>query len=154
MRRGFTLIEVLLALLVVTTGVIAATGLLGSALDADAKARADLHAVSFADLVLNHLQAAERWEAIPTMGAWSLPDYRGKPTVVLLGGVHTFTSFSAGKVGSGRARFTVSYQLEIQQQGRVKQVSLKVWPGATPRGEARLFQTSIYDWNDENSTRN
>lgn len=151
MSRGFTLIEVLLALLIVTTGIVTLSGLLSSSLDSDARSRNDLQAVAFADLVLNHLHAAESWEAIPTTGVWSVPNYNGDPTLVTLGTKSLFTAVANGRDGASRERFSSLYLLDINPEGRIKTVTLRIWPERRTRGKPRVYTTSIYDWSHESA---
>ncbi|MDF7800475.1 prepilin-type N-terminal cleavage/methylation domain-containing protein [Pontiellaceae bacterium B1224] len=143
-KPGFTLIEILLALLVVTIGVVTMAGLLGSSLDAGDKASKDLHVVSFADMVLNHCHA-EDWENLMP-GTLTLKDYAGNSTTLTTGTTDHFSSEAVGKDGRSIERFTVSYQLNIQKSGRVKTVTLRVWPGYDINGTPRIFHTEIYDW--------
>jgi prepilin-type N-terminal cleavage/methylation domain-containing protein len=148
-RRGFTLIEIMLALLVITVGIVAVSGLLGTALDSSAKAHSDLDVVSFSDLVFNHCHALEDWDEIPTAGSLVLTDYAENPQPLALGTIAQFTSNAPGKNGIPAERYTVTYQLDIAlsaQHPAVKELSLQIWPGFSANGEPRRFQTEIYDW--------
>lgn len=141
---GFTLIEILLALLVITLGVVTMAGLLGSSIDAGSKASDDLHIVSFADMVLNHCHADE-WANL-TPGALTLQDYAGNSATLTTDSIDHFSSEAIGKDGRSNERFTVSYQLSIQTAGNVKTVTLRVWPGYNVSGTPRIFHTEIYNW--------
>ena len=143
-RSGFTLIEILLALLVIMIGVVTMAGLLGSSMDAGTKASDDLHIVSFADMVLNHCHATA-WDNL-TPGSLTLKDYAGNPATLTTGTTDRFSSEAIGKDGRSSERFTVSYQLSIQVNGHVKTVTLRVWPGYDITGTPRIFHTEIYNW--------
>jgi prepilin-type N-terminal cleavage/methylation domain-containing protein len=141
-RNGFTLIEIMIALLVITVGIVAMTGLLGTSLDTSAKSHDDLHAVSFADMVFNYCHSVTNWDAIPTRGSLDLPDYDGGTTELQLDSLAQFTcSIPPQEV------YTVSYLLGIQQPtGSIKELTLQVWPGHGTNGTARTFYTEIYNW--------
>lgn len=147
MKRGFTLMEIMLALLIVSIGIISVIGVLVSTLDTTSKVRDDLHLVSFADMVLNHFQALENWNDLPTSGSFTLPDYAETDILLTLGSTEQFTAHATGKDGQSRERFTVTYELDIEQNGNTKTVTLRVWPGFTANGAPKIFQTEIYNWN-------
>ncbi|VGO12074.1 hypothetical protein PDESU_00624 [Pontiella desulfatans] len=147
-KGGFTLIEILLALLVITIGVVAITGVLGSSLDATAKTHSDLDAVCFADLVLNYCQAAD-FDAIPTSGSLSLPDHEQSDVSLSLGAVAQFPGRlprSTITFGGQAQEYTVTYRLDIVADGNVKAVTLQVWPGFSANGTSRTFYTELYNW--------
>lgn len=148
-KTGFTLMEILLALLVISIGVVSIIGLLVSTLDTNHRTRDDLHIVSFADLVLNHLHSAD-WTALSALpGSFSLPDYDGTTVDIETGSTTRFTSFSEGRDGTAAERFTVTYQLELARDRNSITAELKVWPGYTAEGNPRLFQTRIYNWRNK-----
>ena len=135
-QLGFTLLEIMLALLVVAVGFVAMTGLLGTSLDTSTKSHEDLAAVSFADMVFNHCQATD-FAAIPTSGALSLPGYDGQTIDLELGQTNRFQS----------AQYTMSYFLSIAPpSATIKELTLQVWPGFSANGTPRVFYTEIYDW--------
>lgn len=146
MKRGFTLIEILLALLLLTLGIISVVGVLTTALGTNEKARSDIDGVSFADLVLNHCHAVTNWNALPATTSLSLTDDNGDLQKITMGSIAQYTSQSILFDGSTRDRYTVSYQLEIQQNGDLKAITLKIWPGYGATGLPRIFQTEIYNW--------
>lgn len=147
MKRGFTLMEILLALLVVSIGIVSVIGLLSSTLDTTLKARDDLHTVSFADMVLNHFQAVGDWSSLPTAGTVKLRDYNETDITLAIGSTEQFTVLSEGKDDTSRERFTITYKLDIEQNGNTKTVTLQIWPGFTEEGSPKIFQTEIYNWN-------
>ncbi|MEE9368109.1 MAG: prepilin-type N-terminal cleavage/methylation domain-containing protein [Pontiella sp.] len=137
-KRGFTLIEIMLALLVVTIGIVAITGLLGTSLDSSAKSHDDLNIVSFSDMVLNYYHASTNWSEVPPDGSWTVKDYEENPLDLTSG---QFTS------GIGKNGHTVSFQLTAaNQDSNVKELTLKVWPGYNTNGTSRTFYTEIYNW--------
>jgi prepilin-type N-terminal cleavage/methylation domain-containing protein len=136
--RGFTLIEIMLAMLVMTVGIVAMTGLLGTALDTSATARDDLHAVSFADMVFNYYHAAD-WNDVPPDGSWIVPDYDGG----------TLTLNASGRfdgIVSGTETYTLSYRFDARMVEGRKALTLQVWPGRGTTGSPRIFQTELYNW--------
>ncbi|MDF7825578.1 prepilin-type N-terminal cleavage/methylation domain-containing protein [Pontiellaceae bacterium B12227] len=147
MKRGFTLIEIMLALLVLTIGIVSVVGVLSTALDTSAKAREDLDVVSFADMVLNHCHAMEDWNAIPTAGNLALTDYSENDLNLSINTIDRYTSRAFSLNGNAIEQYTVTYNLNIQQVGTIKTITLKVWPGYRSSGQPRIFQTEIYNWN-------
>lgn len=144
LKTGFSLIEILLALLVITLGVVTMAGLLGRSIESGTRASNDLHIVSFADMVLNQCHA-EGWDHV-TPGSLTLKDYAGNTVSLSTGAAARFSSEAVGKDGRTSECFTVSYRLSIQESGRVKRITLHVWPGYTMTGTPRIFHTEIYDW--------
>ena len=150
---GFSLIEIILALLVVAVGITAMLGLLGSTLDSSSKSRGDIHVVSFADMVLNFCHSQTEWNTIQTKGYLSLPDYFGNTTQLSLNSVSQFTLTAPGNDDSEpQDIYTVTYDLNIEQDNQssnVKSVHLKVWSGFSTNSLPRLFYTEIYNWADK-----
>ncbi len=138
MKRGFTLIEIMLALLVVTVGIVAMVGLLSNSLDSSAKSHDDLHAVAFADLVLNYFHSVTNWSEIPPAGPWTVPGYEGG-TVNLNDGRFT------GQSGEGEYTLTYAFTAASPSPS-LKELTLKVWPGFGTNGLPRTFHTEIYNW--------
>ncbi|VGO23038.1 type II secretion system protein [Pontiella sulfatireligans] len=139
-KRGFTLIEIMLALLVITVGIVAASGLLGTSLDSAAKSHDDLNIVSFSDMVLNYCHAVTNWSELPPDGTLAVPDYDGGTFNLQQGSLERFEC----------PAYTVSYKLEAQTHGpSIKALTLQLWPGYTSNGTARVFYTEIYNWADK-----
>lgn len=149
-KHGFTLIEIMLALLVVTVGIVAITGVLGTALDTSAKSHDDLHVVGFADMVLNHYHAATNWSEIPPEGSLEVPDYNAGTLNLQLDALQRFTCTVPGFGGTDKETYTVGYVLHAEQPARnVKTLSLQVWPGYSTNAAPRTFYTEFYNWADQ-----
>ena len=143
---GFTLIEIMLALLVVSVGIVAMVGLLGSSLDSSAKSHDDLSVVGFADMVFNHCHASTNWNAIPLSGTLAVPDYNEGTALLKIGSLERFACRVPGKSGVPAERCTLTYRLDIAQEGTSKKLDLQVRPGLNTTGEPRRFHAEIYDW--------
>ncbi|MDF7809172.1 prepilin-type N-terminal cleavage/methylation domain-containing protein [Pontiellaceae bacterium B12219] len=148
-RRGFTLIEILLALLIISVGVVSVAGLLSATIDSGSKAHDDLEVVAFAEMVLNHCQAETDWNALPISGNLTLFDYDETPVSLSLGSLQQFSMTLAGKAGSSVERGVLSYILTITASGNRKIISLQVWPGLNTTETPRVFQTECYNWNQD-----
>lgn len=146
MKRGFTLMEILLALLVVSIGIVSLIGLLVSTLDTNSKTRDDIYVVSFADMLLNHLHAEENWNNIPISGNYTLHDYNEQPATISIGTLDQFTLHIIGKDGNPAERWTANYILNLSRSGNILTAQLQVWPGYTTNGHPRTFQSEIYNW--------
>lgn len=145
-EAGFTLIEIMLALLVITIGVVSSIGLLGNALDSSKKAHDDLNIISFADLVLNYCQSLDNFNDLPSTGTLQIPDYSQRMTSLKIGDVARFTCMVPGFAGTPKETYVVSYKFNILTDGKVKALSLKVWPGYDINRPPRVFYTEIYNW--------
>ena len=150
-KTGFSLVEIILSLLVVSIGIVAMLGLLGSTLDSSGRTRADLHAVSFADMVINYCSSSDDWDEISTSGFLTLPDYTGAMTALAIGSAAQFQCFQPGSGTNNTETFTVTYLLHVTETapGQTKQLSLSVWPGFTTNGPPRVFFSEIYNWTDK-----
>ena len=145
-KRGFTLIEIMLALLVITIGIVAVTGLLGTSLDSSAKSHDDLNVVSFADMVFNYLHSVTNFAEIPTAGTVQIPDYAEGMADISIGTLSEFTC-QVPTPGGLSQEYTVSYAFDAQVRGNdVKEFTLRVWPGYGTNGNPRIFYTEIYNW--------
>ncbi len=150
-KRGFTLIEILLALLVITIGVVAVTGLLGASLETSSRARDDLRAVSFSDLVLNYLHPLD-FDAIPDHGTLSIPGHDQTPISIQIGNAdparltvaHPDSNLTRGE---SPREYGVAYRLRVTNESDLKALTLEVWPGFNTREKARVFHTEIHNWN-------
>lgn len=152
-KQGFSLIEIIIALLVVAVGITAMIGLLGSSLGSSSKSRDDIHVVSFADMILNYFHAQTEWKNIPTEGTVSLPDYYGSTTELRQGSIAQFTlAEPTNDETSLWEAFTVTYKLQITQEEdtpKVKHIHLLVWPGYSTNSPPRRFYTEVYNWADQ-----
>jgi prepilin-type N-terminal cleavage/methylation domain-containing protein len=145
-KCGFTLIEIMLALLVITIGVVAMTGLLGKSLDTSAKSHTDIDVVSFADLVFNYSHSLTNFSAIPTAGTFTIPGYNEDLVDIQVGTLSQFTCQVTGYGSTPHEAYTVSYRLDIAAAGNIKELTLQVWPGFNTNGQPRRFYTEIYNW--------
>jgi prepilin-type N-terminal cleavage/methylation domain-containing protein len=144
-RSGFTLIEIMLALLVITIGIVASIGLLSSGLDSSAKSHDDMNIVSFADMVFNYCQVAD-FDTIPPSGTIQMPGYDQDTVNLAIGSVAQFTCSITGFSGNPKEAYIVTYRLDVIPDGQVKALSLKIWPGYDINDNPRRFYTEIYNW--------
>lgn len=149
-KFGFTLIEIMLALLVVSIGIVAMIGLLGTSLDSSAKSHSELNLVSFADMVFNYYHSVTDWNEIPPDGSLLVPKYASTNFMDLSSG--TFTCRLPGVDGMPIDTYTVSYVFTARTRGlNIKELNLKIWPGRgneNDQNRARNFYTEIYNWTD------
>ena len=143
-KTGFTLMEILLALLIISIGIVSIIGLLTSTLGAGSKARDDIHIVSFADMVLNQLHTKE-WTTL-SAGSIAITDYDEQTLTITPGTQSQYTLRIRGKDGQSQDRFTVTYQLDLGGGNDFIEATLLIWPGHQATGEPKVFQTEIYNW--------
>lgn len=146
-RGGFTLLEIVLSLLVVSVGVVASIGLLSTSLGTAARAHEDLDVVSFADLVFNYAHAVTNRNELPISGSLRIPDYNEGTAELPLNSLNRFTCMAPGSDGPAE-RYTVTYRLAISPapfSERIRQLTLDVWPGYSTNGPPRRFYTEVYD---------
>lgn len=136
--------EILLALLIISIGIVSIIGLLTSTLGAGSKARNDLHIVSFADMVLNQLHTTD-WTSL-SAGSIAITDYDEQMLTIRSGAQSQYTLPIRGKDGNSRDRFAVTYQLDLSGGDEFIEVTLLVWPGYSTAGEPKIFHTEIYNW--------
>jgi prepilin-type N-terminal cleavage/methylation domain-containing protein len=150
-KSGFTLIEILLALLIISIGVVSVAGLLSATIDSGSKAHDDLEAVAFAEMVFNHCQAETDWNALPISGNLTLMDYDETPVSLSVGSgsPETFSMVLIGKDGTSRERNVLTYLFNITTAGNRKVLNLQVWPGLNTAETPRVFQTECYNWNQD-----
>lgn len=163
-RVGFTLVEIALALLVVSVGAMAILGLFPAGLEANQRAIGETRAALFAEDVLNSYRAASRripWQDLDSYSApavaatmWSSPDdlairvnTPGDNTVH----VNVYALFDDESI----VEFAVRYRLRMEDVSPdIKQLRLEVWPGEFGQDdpdEAMVFLTELYhsgitDW--------
>ncbi len=148
---GFTLVEVALALLVVSVGLMGVFALFPHGLDQSRKAIQETQAAAFADDIFNGYRALakSRWstldsQPLPVAGV-SL--WQGTPTVQPNDSVNTLLLQSATGEGTDLA---IRYRLKVETlpgSNELKVVRLRVWPGefgATDDASAVIFQTQIF----------
>lgn len=147
-KCAFTLIEIMLALLVVMIGIVAITGLLGTSLDSSAKSHDDIDVVSFADMVFNYCHSLDDFNAIPTSGNFTIQDYNEETTTtdIQIGPITQFDCPVTGFENRAKRTYTLSYQLDVAMAGNVKELTLDIWPGYNASGPPRRFYTEIYNW--------
>lgn len=146
LRTGFTLIEVMLALMVITIGIVSITGLLSSSLNTSSKAHDDITVVSFADLVLNSSHA-NGFDALPMSGSLPIIEMDGSSRSLPIGRIETYTGEVPSFGIDQTQEYTVSYRISAQEQPGVKMVSLEIWPDRNTSTTPRRFHTEIYNWN-------
>ena len=146
-QNGFSLIEILLALLVVSVGILSITGLLGTALDSSTKAHSDVELVSFSDMIFNYCHSTTNWSGIPISGSINVPGYDSQSANIRIGSLDRFTCKASDSGGGTKGIYTVSYILNASESGNMKTLSLRVWPGYSTNGPSRTFYTEIYNWN-------
>jgi uncharacterized protein (TIGR02598 family) len=161
-REGFTLIEVALALLVISIGLLALFGLFPIGLDANRAALDETRAALFADEVLNGVRAQaslQRWDDIaanirlppPSPDVWFNPS---NLVVEVTGGdTNTFRTLVYEKRGTREINgqpqiyrdFGIRYRLEIENIDEYrKAVRLKVRPGEFGTTDTFNFYTELY----------
>ena len=133
-QDGFSLIEVALALLVVSVGLIAAVGMLPGSLDNSKRATDDTQQALFADYVLNTFRTYASSGAYTWSGATAFTDQpvyipavdKWDPAtkqVVKGSGTITFTP-----VGSTIEEMSIAYDLSFHDQGPdMKRAELQTW---------------------------
>jgi prepilin-type N-terminal cleavage/methylation domain-containing protein len=156
MKSGFTLIEISLALLVASIGLLGVMGLFPAGIQLSKMSSDETHAALFAEQVLNGIRAqaaTQRWDRIstgidlppPTPDVWADPqDLRVRPTG---NNFETLRFTTLGAMGAEEADrepyldFSIRYRLRIDDiNSRRKAVYLDVRPGEYgSAGEQRFF---------------
>ncbi len=132
--RAFSLIEVTLALMVISVGMLSVIGLFPLGLDQNSRAIADTHAALFADEVLSGLRAcaADNWADFDVTLV-SLPvaadtEWGGTLMTNYITGtnveVNVYTNYNTNLVDHA-----LRYRLNLTSNGNIKAATLSVWGG-------------------------
>ncbi len=159
-KNGFTLVEIALALLVISIGVIAILGLFPAGLEANQRSIGETRAALFAEDVLNGYRALSRavpWnqlgnQELPAVAADMWRDSDGLR--ILPNGQQQRNVYVADIPGMELEEFAVRYRLEITDvTSDVKRMRLEVWPGEFgPADEepivflTELFHSGVTHW--------
>lgn len=164
-RKGFTLVEIALALLVISIGLLALFGLFPVGLEANKAALDETRAALFAEEVLNGVRAQaslQPWNDItdnirlppPSPDVWYQPE---NLRVEVTGGdsetfrTLVFEKLGTREIGGSRQRyrdFGIRYRLEIEDIPRNdyrKAVRLMVRPGEFGSTNTFVFYTELYN---------
>jgi len=152
-RRGFTLTEVVLAIMIITIGVLAAAGLIAESLANSKRTHDDMIAVSFSDMVFATMRegiATTNWsigEQLVVYEDNSLPNdatvvetsgnQRRFYNVINLDRQKSFTPYS-GTLGH-MTNYIVSYEINNNPTASGLGVEIRVWPGYDTSVRPRIF---------------
>ncbi len=137
--QAFSLIEVMLALMVVSVGMLAILGLFPMALDQNARAVASSHAALFAEEVLSglHACAAENWAGlnpglvlpVAMADVWDGAIIHNEIMTNRFTGVNTVTNIYKLYADTNIINHAVRYRLALTTNGSIKAATLWVWSG-------------------------
>jgi Tfp pilus assembly protein PilV len=133
-KSGFTLLEIMLATLVVTIGLFSVAALFGVGITSSRKAEEDLEAVALADLLFGHLQTTN-WSHIT--GPVVLTGYDGETLHIIPDQNQLYTNLYTGAI--------LGYCLQLQSAPLIKEISLQIWPHHSA-DQPQHFYTEVYDW--------
>jgi uncharacterized protein (TIGR02598 family) len=145
--RGFSLIEVVLALLVVAVGMLGVFSLFPSGLSMSKDITDEVRASAFAEELFTAYEAQARWEDWADVGSQDVTvETDGRDVTYQEGGLQT-VAFQSG----GLDQYTLRYELEVTEPSldRIKRFDLKIWPGEfgpTDDADALRFVTEIYNF--------
>jgi len=158
-KQGFTLIEIALALLVASIGLMGILGLFPAGLQMSKMASDETQAALFAETVLNGVRAqaaTSRWDRIrngidlpaPTPDVWNDPNtLRIRPTTGSdFATLHYETPGSMAGGGTGYRDFSIRYRLQIVDiDSKRKAVYLDVMPGEFGNAFTNEFYMELYN---------
>lgn len=149
-KKGFTLIEISLAILIISVGVLSVIGLTGAALDTSKRMNDDLNAISFSDMVFGYFNSLTNWNEIPPDVSFpvDIPDYDGGTYRLESSG--QFENIVAPRFAGNAdiTTYTVTYRIQAEEpvSGELKTLDIDVWPGYSEEGRPRKFHTEFYNW--------
>ena len=134
-RNAFSLIEVMLAMMVISVGLLAIMSLFPMSLDQNARAVANGQAALFADELLNGIRACadENWDGLD--GSLELPVaavefWDGAPANRFsLNGTNLMTNLYNLAADTNLMNHVVRYRMALVTNGNIKAVTLWVWSG-------------------------
>lgn len=152
--RGFTLVEVSLAILVVGLGLLAVFSLFPSGMNLSKSASDDTQAAMFAEEALNGMRAkidgsasvwsnlSSSWQNVPTMGMWT------NANLLIITNTHGLIRTNIYKSWGGEEdALRYSLQFGTQYVDRVKSARLRVWAGRYGRTDNPVeFYTEFYNF--------
>jgi uncharacterized protein (TIGR02598 family) len=155
---GFTLIEIALALLVVSIGIMAVLGLFPAGLDANRRAIEETRAAIFADDVMNSYRAASRripWQELAGFNAPGVAtnmwhDFQDLEIQVNQPGQqNVYTNIYALYDDTNTVEYAVRYRFTMADESvNTKSFRLEVWPGEfgqTEPEDALVFITELFN---------
>lgn len=154
-RRGFTLVEVALALLVVSIGIMSLFALFPRGLESGTNAINEMRAAAFAEDVFAAYRAVSvtrPWSSLDTAQierpAWA--QWRGQDGVKIRPGTAQpqVLRFKPMGLAADFTEFALRYRLSLGDDGpTLKTLSLEVWPGEFGTTDNPfVFYTEIYNW--------
>jgi uncharacterized protein (TIGR02598 family) len=148
-RRGFSLIEVVLALLVVAVGMLGVFSLFPSGLSMSKDITDEVRASAFAEELFTAFEAQARWEDWASIGDPVKVDVAGESISYQDTGVGPPEEVTFDF--DGMDQYTLRYELEVTEPSldRIKRFDLKIWPGEfgpTDDADALRFVTEIYNF--------
>jgi len=157
-QAGFTLIEIALALLVASVGMIGILALFPAGIQMSKMVADETHAALFAEQVMNGIRAqasTSRWDRVgtsidlpaPTPDVWNNPNLlRVRPTG---GAFRTLRYETPGSMAGGTdvyLDYSVRYNLRIQDIDNLrKAVYLQIRPGEYGDTETHAFYMELYN---------
>ncbi|MCX6997569.1 MAG: hypothetical protein NTV49_10895 [Kiritimatiellaeota bacterium] len=141
-RAGFSMVEVALAILVLSVGLLAVFGLFADGLGANQKTIEDTQSALFADEVLNGFRAAaltNAWAAQPNI---TIPEIWKTPRDISYGVLNVRDYKYSNNV---TADYTYRYGLSTNAMGNVQGVTLTVYPGIGGT-TTNVFYTEVYNF--------
>ena len=154
-RAGFSMVEVALAILVLSVGLLAVFGLFGDALETNKSTIADTQAALFADEVLNGFKAAAltnitTWASYLQSITLSNPAIWQASVPIQVSSNSVRTNQYKYKSGSmaGVTDYAYRYQLSVgaASGANVQGVTLQVWPIGVASNAALVFYTEVYNY--------
>jgi len=143
---GFSLVEITLAMLVISVGLLTVFGLFGASLQTNAASLDDTVAATFADQVFNGMRARYGENTVPVAmgsGFWQ----GGNESINVQSGARGQHRFTYGDIDY----YDLNYSITRRPLGaKAQEVVLRVWWGRdvpTAPATARTFYTRIYHFN-------
>lgn len=146
--NGFTLIEISIALLVLTVGILAIVGVSTSSLDAGRNTQDEQLAVAFADMVFGYYQSETNWSNIPPDGNYTIDDYANTQLTLLPDTQTLYENLvidptTGNTLTNGILHYTFA---AAQNSTSTKELTLHIWPGYQKTKRPLIFHTKIYNW--------
>jgi len=159
-RAGFSMVEVALAILVLSVGLLAVFGLFGDALETNKSTIADTQSALFADEVLNGFKAsaltmtnATNWASnlqgitVSNPAVWQASAIPIKADGSVRTNQYNYTPVS-GSMGQ-LTDYAYRYQLSLTNSpagANVQGVMLQVWPIGVASNAPLVFYTEVYNF--------
>lgn len=139
---GFTLLEIVISMLIILTGILALTGVLSASLYSAKRSQDDLLTTQFASMIFGYYSSAQQGESIPpgTAESFIIPGNNAQRIKLNNNDISTI----AIEFSPNAPPVIFTYRFIPRKIGALKTLHLDLWVGQTTNNTPSTFFTEIY----------